>query len=110
MHIPTRYIGRWRGEIFDVTRTNKYDGEIVLGLGEVSTTYFMAQGKKEGKLDLQCEADGFLVVKETAGSFKGTLLLYLDADSNLKCVWRSGSKFNSEATMTRIEPAYSNSR
>jgi hypothetical protein len=38
-------------------------------------------------------------------SFRGTLLLYLDRDQNLRCVWRAGSDakgFSSEAAMTRV--------
>ena len=101
MSIPPQLFGRWRGTITDATRQNPYLGEIVIGEDAVEATYFMAQGTKAGKLALLCESDGFLVLKEATASFTGTLLLYLDADSQLKCVWRSGSKLNSEATLTR---------
>jgi len=103
MHIPAQFTGRWSGEITDTTRKNPYSGEIIINADKVTTTYFMAQGTQEGKLALHYESDGFLVLKETAESFTGTLLLYLDAASKLKCVWHRGAKLNSEATMTRIE-------
>ena len=103
MQIPVQYRGRWSGEITDTTRKNPYQGQILLAADSVETTYFMARGKNEGKLTLLCEADGFLVLEETTASFTGTLLLYLDAGNLLKCVWRCGSKFNSEATMTPMD-------
>ena len=105
MHIPTQFLGRWSGTISDSTRKHPYQGEIVIGADGVDTTYFMAQGTKTGKLALHCESDGFLVLKEVTASFTGTLMLYLDASSSLKCVWRCGSRFNSEATMTRSDAA-----
>ena len=69
----------------------------------MEATYFMTQGTKAGKLALLCESDGFFVLKEATASFTGTVLLYLDADSHLKCVWHCGSKLDSEATLTRTD-------
>lgn len=103
MHIPTQYLGRWSGKITDATLMKPYLGEIVIGVDDVDATYSMVHGTKIGKLSLHCESDGFLVLKEVTASFTGTLVLYLDASSSLKCVWRRGSRFNSEATMTRSD-------
>ena len=87
----------------DATRKNPYQGQILFATDTIETTYFMARGKNEGKVTLLCETDGFLVLEETTASFTGTLLLCLDAGNLLKCVWRCGSKLNSEATMTRMD-------
>lgn len=105
MQIPSQYVGAWAGKIVDANRAKNYDGEIILSVDSIVTVYHMALGQKEGKLTRQYEADGFLVLKETVGSWSGTLMLYMDAPSNLKCVWRYGSKFSSEATMNRITSA-----
>ena len=105
MQIPGQYIGAWGGAITDVNRANNYNGEIILSADSVDTIYHMAMGQKKGRLTWQYEADGFLLFKETVGSWSGTLMLYMDVDRNLKCVWRYGSKFSSEVTMTHIPSA-----
>ena len=102
MQIPVPYLGRWRGQVRDHTRAKPYEGEIVISETVVTTTYAMAHGKTDGDLTLLLVSDGFLVLKEVAASFAGTLLLYLGADRHLRCVWRCGSKFSSEANMDRV--------
>jgi hypothetical protein len=62
-------------------------------------------GMKTGERAFQIMADGFLLLAAALDSFRGTLLLYLDRDQNLRCVWRAGSDakgFSSEAAMTRV--------
>jgi hypothetical protein len=105
METPRKYVGSWHGEVFDVQRKNAYRGEIILTTDGIETTYHMAHGKQSGRLTLLHESDGFLMLREDVNSWSGTLLLYLDADKKLKCVWRRRSKFGSEATMTREDSA-----
>lgn len=103
MKIPNDYIGYWRGEIADKNRGNNYDGEIVISKDSVKTTYFMKQGDQVATPTLLFQEDGFLILSNDVSGF--TLLIYLDALHNLKCVWRDRSTklgFSSEATMTRI--------
>lgn len=105
MRIPSQYIGTWGGKITDVNRVQSYNGEITLSADGVDTGYHMARGQKKGRLTWCCESDGFLVLKENVGSWRGTLMLYMDVGSNLRCVWRDGAEFSSEAAMTRAVPA-----
>ncbi len=108
MQIPPQYIGHWSGEITDYNRKKPYKGEIVLSGDEVDTTYFMAQGIQRGKPNLHYESDSFAIFQETVmsdtnpNSWSGTLLVYMDSDDTLKCVWRSGAGLSSEASMTRV--------
>ena len=104
MKIPAQFYGHWSGEITDEARVRKYRGEITIDAEGMSATYHMSHGPKSGTLTAQHEKDGFLLVKDYVTSWSGTLL-YVAADKNLKCVWRSGASFSSEATMTRIAPA-----
>ena len=108
MQIPGQYIGSWCGDLWDTGRKKHYRGEVVLSADGAETTYHMARGIQRGRAVVLFESDGFLVLKEvvssdrTAESWSGTLLLYLDAEGNLKCVWRVRSQFGSEATMSRV--------
>ena len=105
MQIPEQYFGHWSGEITDEARVKKYQGEITIGADGMNATYHMSHGPRSGELTAQYEKDGFLLVKDYVTSWSGTLLLYVDADKNLKCVWRSGVSFSSEATMKRVKSA-----
>lgn len=105
MKIPTGYIGHWVGDVtIDVLRKKSYPSEIVItSEGVESTTYHMKEGIQRGELTPLYDASGFLMLAETVGSFRGTLLIYSDVTGNLKCVWRTGLRFSSEATMTKVE-------
>ncbi len=101
MLIPTRYVGSWHGEVHDTKLKNSYTSEIVVNTDGIGTGYHMARGLQQGVFAAQSESDGFLVLKETVNKWSGTLMLYLDAAGDMKCIWRSGSQFSGEATMTR---------
>src|SRR5438128_2072472 len=90
MQIPTQYRGVWSGNINDTNRKRTYRGFFVLDADGVETTYNMATEQRKGKISLECVSDGFIVLKETVASWSGTLLMYMDSEDNLKCVWRSG--------------------
>jgi hypothetical protein len=109
--IPPQYLGRWSGDVSDVNRRTKYTCDIVVDVDRVHTTYdFQQLGPTRGRLTELCAEDGFLVWKEilpgpSGPRFTGTLMLYLDVDGNLRCVWRDRRGFNSEAIMRRCESA-----
>jgi hypothetical protein len=46
---------------------------------------------------------GFLVLTEDVASVHGTLMLYIDHMDTLRCASCSGSNFQCEASMKRIE-------
>lgn len=106
MSVPATYLGSWTGHVSDVNRKNGYRGEITISAdGAIATTYHMRQGIQHGSLTAHCASNGFLLLREDTGSFHGTLLLYMDAASELRSVWRTSSGFSSEATMTRATSA-----
>jgi hypothetical protein len=102
MRIPREYFGCWCGEITDSKRQIRYSGQITVSADGISTAYNQSHGLQTGDLTEQYLGDGILVYKEVAGSWCGTLLLCLDDNERLRCVWRS-TKNNSfcEATMSR---------
>jgi hypothetical protein len=102
MQLPAKFIGHWEGMInHDVMRKNPYKATVVIKSDGIATTY----GNLQGVLSEEYTSNACLVFKELANSFKGTLMMYLDADSNLKCVWFEGTKFRCEAMLSRVEPA-----
>jgi len=103
MQIPRHFLGRWRGQVVDLERAAPYSGEIEIGEDAVHTRYDLKQGIKAGELTLEYAAGGFIVLREDVGSFHGKLLLYMDNQNNLKCVWTHREKYQCEATMRKAD-------
>jgi hypothetical protein len=101
MQIPTQYIGRWIGEITDVT-VKPYKGMIVLTANSVSSTYYMAQKIRTGEISLLSASDASIVMKEDADSFNGTLVLSMNVDESLECVWRKGKRLTNKVSAQSV--------
>ena len=103
--LPSRFLGRWSGTVYDSGRVRPYAGEILLHAEGGSTKYDMARSCPTGKLSQPVVTDDTVLLLEvTDNSWKrGFLKLRVNDADELVCVWKENSARPIHAKMKRHE-------